>query len=89
MDKIEQIPLDLSSMQEQINECLNIYNILEDYNFKFPNKDLDKRWEIFGSPKSLMELCEKIEKDLQKEKKKFHEGQVANQEEFGQNIDAL
>ena len=62
---------------------------MEGYGFKFSNKDLDRRWELFGSPKNILELCGKIEKDLLLEKKKFHEGQVANQEEFSQNIDAL
>ncbi len=58
MQKMENIPQELKQFEETISECLNIYDILENYEFKFPKKDLDKRWEIFGSPKDIMELCE-------------------------------
>ena len=74
MQKMENIPQELKQFEETISECLMIYDHLENYEFKFPKKDLDKRWEIFGSPKDIMELCEQRRSDLEADQRKFLEG---------------
>lgn len=48
--------------------------MLEDYSYKFNPKDLDKRWDIYGSPKDILELCEVRKIELEKEKRRLLEG---------------
>ena len=60
-------------MKIEMGKCFDTYKILEDFNYRFNKEDLDKRWLIFGSPKELMELVEKRQKELEKEKTKFLE----------------
>lgn len=54
-----------------MNKCFEVYKTLQGFNYKFSKDELDKRWIIFGSPKQLIELVEKREKELQKQKTKF------------------
>jgi len=66
LQMMENIPQDLSSFQDTIDDCLKTYDILEVYSYKFSNrKELDKRWEIFGAPKDLLELCERRKDELE------------------------
>jgi len=50
-----------------------IYEALEIFSFRFSKEDLDKKWFVFGSPKETLDLIEKREKDLEKDKMKFFE----------------
>ena len=63
---IANLPMELDKMRLEMIKCFDIYKILEDFNYRFNKEDLDKKWLIFGSPKELMELVEKRNKELEK-----------------------
>jgi dynein heavy chain, axonemal len=86
---IANMPMELDKMRIEMGKCFDIYKILEDFNYRFNKEDLDKRWLIFGSPKELMELVDKRNKELEKEKTKFLEEMKISQEEFKETIDNL
>lgn len=67
-------------MRLEMGKCFDIYKTLEDFNYRFNKEDLDKRWLIFSSPKELMELVEKRNKELEKEKTKFLDEMKLSQE---------
>lgn len=54
-----------------MNKCFDIYKILEGFNYRFPKDDLDKKWNVFGSPKDIIELINKKNNELDKEKNEF------------------
>jgi len=38
---ISEIPVEIEKLKKSINECMEIYNILDEFNFEFTNGDLD------------------------------------------------
>ena len=63
-DYITNMPSELDKMKIEMGKCFDVYKILEDFNYRFNKEDLDKRWLIFGSPKELLELVDKRNKEL-------------------------
>jgi dynein heavy chain len=66
----EYIENDLPNLLEKIKletqSCIDIYGILEEYNFKIAKEDLNKKWEIFGGPKKIFELIENRDAEMKK-----------------------
>lgn len=55
---MNQLPIELEKIKIEINKTLDIYGTLEEYNYRFKQDDLNKRWMIFGGPKEVYELME-------------------------------
>lgn len=47
---IAEIPSTIEKLKTEINMCMDIYGILDEFNFEFTNSDLDQKWYLFGSP---------------------------------------
>ncbi len=71
--KISEIPMILIKKQQEIDKCVNIYEILEDFQYKFGIGDLDRRWTMVGMPKHIEEVVEERKVDLEKEQEVFQE----------------
>lgn len=41
---IFEIPATIAKLREEINQCMDVYNILDDFNFEFAGNDLDQKW---------------------------------------------
>ena len=41
---IQEIPVTIEKLKQEINACMGIYNILEDFNYEFTSGDLDNKW---------------------------------------------
>ena len=76
-------------MQEEIDKCLDIYKILEDFQYKFTKDDYDKKWIIFGSPKETLDICDQRRMLLENEKEKFMDEMKVSQELFKDNVEIL
>lgn len=50
-----------------MNQCFDIYKILENFSFRFSKDDMDKRWNIFGGPAEILNLIENRKKELEKD----------------------
>jgi len=83
------IPKDLEGIRLEIGECLEIYGILEEFNYKFSIEDLNKKWLIYGGPKDTLELIEQTKILLEKNVNQFNEEMKTKQEEFKENVDNL
>jgi dynein heavy chain, axonemal len=68
---------------------VEIFGILEEFNYRFSSEDMNRRWTIFGGPKETMELVEQRKNVLEKEKVKFLEVMKVQQDEFKQTIENL
>lgn len=49
-------------------KCFEVYDILDGFSHKTAKEDLDKKWIIYGASKDTMELIEKRDKELEKDK---------------------
>lgn len=70
-DKMAIIPSDLEKMKKEIEKSMEIYQIMEGYNFKFTEEELKKKWQVFGGPKEIIKTIEDQKAILEKEKHRF------------------
>jgi len=69
-------------MREEITDTIDIYEILEEFDYKFSAEDMNKRWVIFGGPRDVLELMNTRKKTLEKDQTKFMDDMKLAQEEF-------
>ena len=74
------IPKELEGIHIEIGECLQIYEILEEFNYKFSIEDLYKKCLIFGGPKNKLELIEQTKVLLDKDRNRFNDEMKNKQE---------
>jgi len=86
---ISEIPVTIAKLREEINQCMEIYNILDDFNFEFSGSDLDQKWTLFGAPQKLIGVIEAQSQILEKQREAFVKGMEAEQEEFEETLDNL
>jgi dynein heavy chain len=55
---ISEIPVTISKLKEEIKQCMDIYGILDDFNFEFNSSDLDQKWVLFGAPQKIIGVIE-------------------------------
>jgi hypothetical protein len=59
-DYMATIPNELSKTQTEINNVTAIYDILDEFSYKFQDDDdYDNKWKVFRAPKDTMEKIEK------------------------------
>lgn len=68
---------------------MDIYKILEEFNYKFSKEEMNKRWQVFGNTKEVTELMDVRKNALEKDKVKFLESMRNNQAEFKQMVESL
>jgi len=86
---LDNIPNELDKIKIEIDASMDIFKILETFNYRFPVDDMNKKWNIYGYPKQIKELVEERRVALEKEKAKFQEKMLVDQEEFKENIENL
>lgn len=52
------IPFDLEKMKKEVEKSMEIYQIMEKYNYKFTEEELKKKWQVFGGPKETLKLID-------------------------------
>lgn len=68
---------------------MEIYQILDDFNFDISSSDQENKWYLFGAPKRVVEIIETQSQTLEKQKEQFVKAMEAEQEEFEENLDQL
>jgi dynein heavy chain, axonemal len=63
----------LEKLKLEMNKCFDVYKILEGFNYRFSKEDLDRRWNVYGGIRDIMNLIEKRNKELEKDKERFLE----------------
>ena len=72
-----------------MNKVFEIYQILEDFNYKFPIHELNLRWDIYGSPRDITEMVEKRVGELNKTKEAYREKMKEDQKDFSETYENL
>ncbi|KAL4464296.1 hypothetical protein ABPG72_011341 [Tetrahymena utriculariae] len=86
-DKMAIIPSELEKMKKEIEKSMEIYQIMENYNFKFTEDELKKKWLVFGGPKEIVKTIEDQKAILEKEKHRFKDRMEHEQENFKTDIE--
>lgn len=86
---IAEIPVAIAKLREEINQAMDVYNILDDFNFEFSGGDLDQKWTLFGAPQKIIGVIEAQSQVLEKQREAFVKGMETEQEEFEETLDNL
>lgn len=68
---------------------MEIYGILDNFNFEFSSNDLDQKWILFGAPQKIIGVIEQQSQVLEKQREAFVKSMEAEQEEFEETLDNL
>lgn len=69
-------------MKYKQNQLFDVFRMLEEFNYRFPVEDIQRRWKIFGTPKEIKELIEARTVQLEKLKVKFADDAKLQQDDF-------
>lgn len=86
---ISEIPVTIAKLKDEIKQCMDIYGILDDFNFEFSGGDLDQKWLLFGAPQKIIGVIEEQSKVLEKQREAFVKAMETEQEEFEETLDNL
>jgi len=61
---------------------MEIYKIAEEFQKKFTEEDIKKKWKVYGGPRKVLELVDSVKEKLESEKLKFRGIMERKQEKF-------
>lgn len=65
------VPSELEKTKKEIDKSMEIYAIMDKYNFKFSEEEIKRKWLVFGGPKDVLNTIEKQKAIFSKEKNRF------------------
>lgn len=65
------LPQELEKMKEDIDKSCELYDLLEPFKVRFQPEDIQRRWQVYGGPKEILELVDVRSQALEKEKSIF------------------
>ncbi|PHJ26108.1 dynein heavy chain axonemal protein, partial [Cystoisospora suis] len=86
---ISDIPSKLERLAYDIKSNLHTFEILEEFKYKLYVEDHNIRWKIFGSPLNTMTLMAETEGLLDKDRQRFLEDLLSQQNEFEETLQDL
>lgn len=76
---IAQLPQRLEKSKEDINQSMEVYQIMEEFQYKFSVDDINRKWQVYSYPSDIYELIEARKVLLKKEKTRFYELMITEQ----------
>lgn len=52
------IPNDLAKMNKEIQKSMDIYAIMDSFNYKFQDEDFKNKWVVYGGAKRILDIIE-------------------------------
>jgi dynein heavy chain len=52
------VPIELEKQKKEIEKSMELYDIMEKYNYKFTEEEIKKKWLVFGGPKDILKTME-------------------------------
>ena len=49
------IPNELQKINKDINSSMEVYDITEEFKYKFSEEDIKKKWQVYGGTKDITE----------------------------------
>ena len=50
---IANLPFELDKLKTEMGKVFDIFKTMEDFNYKFSNEDMNKKWNVFGGSKEI------------------------------------
>lgn len=86
---ISDIGIVIEKLKIEIDGCMRIYDICNEFNYEFSGGENDNKWSLYGSPVKIMETIETQTQVLEKQKEAFIKEMEQEQEEFEETLDSL
>jgi dynein heavy chain len=86
---IQEIPSTIEKLRGEIDACMGVYEILDEFNFEFSSMDMDQKWKLFGAPKEIVEIIESQTQVLEKQKEAFVKAMEEEQIDFQDGLENL
>mmetsp|Transcript_23914 Transcript_23914/g.20888 ORF Transcript_23914/g.20888 Transcript_23914/m.20888 type:complete len:103 (+) Transcript_23914:895-1203(+) len=77
-DFLDVLPGKLVKMSEDIKQVMENYEIMDQFQYKFTEEDLNRKWQVFGGPKDVNDLIENRKSNLVRERDRFYDTMVSN-----------
>ena len=68
---------------------MEIFDVLEDFQYEMNLSDLDQKWQMYGAPLGTLELSSEQTTFLEKQKEIFIKEMESGQEEFEETLDSI
>jgi len=68
---LTEIPGTIEKLKQDISNCMDIYSILDDFNYEFSGSDQEQKWYLFGAPQQIVSVVEQQSQILEKQKETF------------------
>ena len=79
----------IKKKKAEIDDCMAIYKILEEFHYQFTKGEQDAKWDLFGAPQRLVKVIEAQSNILEKEKERMTKQMEVDQEEFEEAIGGM
>lgn len=86
---IQEIPGTIEKLRGEIDACMGVYDILDEFNFDLPQIELDSKWKLFGAPKEIVSVIEVQSQVLEKLKENMLKQMEEEQIEFQDGLENL
>ncbi len=63
-DYMQDLPNLLDKIKIDMNKTFDIYKSLEEFNYRFTNEQMNKRWRVFGGPRDVMTVMQERKSKL-------------------------
>ena len=87
MDYMNMVPSEFEKIGKEIDKSTDLYNIMEQFKYKFSEEDIRRRWLVYGGPNEVLKLIDTQKNQLENEKIKFLEKMETLQEDFRKELD--
>jgi dynein heavy chain len=89
-DYMASVPNEIEKLQKELKDCLNIYTILDQFNYKFADDDdYGRKWKVFGAPLDTSSRIDKQLNILQVLQDKYLGQMTTSMEDFEKTINDI
>jgi hypothetical protein len=86
---ISDIGIVIEKQRKEIDICMGIYDICDEFGYELSSTENDNKWKLFGAPLLIMETIQNQSAILEKQREAFIKEMEAEQDEFEETLDGL
>lgn len=86
---ISEIGVQIEKLKREIDDCMKVYGILDEFNVELTGLEFTNKWELFKAPKNVQKVIEVQNEVLNKLKEQMLKSMELEQEEFEETLDNL
>jgi dynein heavy chain len=75
-------------MKVEVNRNAEVYILMEDYMFRFEPQEIENRWAVYKKPKDLYDLIRERLDIIEKEKRRYEDEMLEEQEKYRKTFES-